>query len=292
MPGVPSGWRDSLSKSFDFWKKDFDESVAHMQRVALPWQTSSANTSVTEPDSLKTATILWRLGQMNMHVDFRDCQIFAGAKMNLGRPITDAERERAKNNISIWIKSPGGRMAVYHALQALRETFLHQPNNDRPPYNARDDHLIVRPYTLYLAGLIVWCWGFMVDGLLRPYPSHLISPTHKSGANQSHLVSASSHLSNPNPGINTNINGTGSTTLPLHWDASDAILTANFQDAKLYLQTIGAALSPNDLESIKAGRNNVVGLLRTLEFSFKDSRWELLHEAAERLRAAVFLLER
>ncbi|KAI9874675.1 MAG: hypothetical protein M1823_007634, partial [Watsoniomyces obsoletus] len=161
-----------------------------MQRVALPWQTASASTSATEPDSLKTATILWRLGHMHMHVDFRDCQIFAGAKSNLGRPITDSDRERAKNNISVWIKSPGGRTAVYHALQALRETFLRTPNETSQPYNARDDHLIVRPYTLFIAALVVWCWGFMVDGLLRPYPAHLIS----SSSTAKPSVQISSHI--------------------------------------------------------------------------------------------------
>ena len=300
MPGVPSGWRDSLSKSFDFWKKDFDESVAHMQRVALPWQTPaiSSGTTGTEPDSLKTATILWRLGHMHMHVDFRDCQIFAGAKSNLGRPITDSDRERAKNNISVWIKSPGGRTAVYHALQTLRETFLRNPNDETPPYSARDDHLIVRPYTLFIAGLLVWCWGFMVDGLLRPYPSHLISstssrstmPTSISGlTSHAHTLPLPQTTSQPN---SLNPSRPQSRANDMDWETSPTIQSANFTDAKLYLQTIGAAHSPMELEGIKAGRNNVVGLLRTLEFAFRDSRWELLHEAGERLRGAVGMLER
>jgi hypothetical protein len=293
LPGVPSGWRDSLSKSFDFWKKDFDDSVAHMQRVALPWQRSASSSGGVEPDSMKTATILWRLGHITMHVDLRDCQIFAGAKSNLGRPITDHDRERAKNNISLWVKSPGGRVAVYHALQALRETFLLVPNSNddtRAVYSARDDHLIVRPYTLYFAGLVVWCWGFMVDGLLRPFPSHLLStnsvalPTSKTTI----IPSALSHTSS----LPTITPSSDAISNPPAWDATDAIQSVNYQDAKLYLSTIGAAHNANELESIKAGRNNVVGLLRTLEFSFRDSRWELLFEAAERLRAAVGMLER
>lgn len=76
------------------------------------------------------------------------------------------------------------------------------------------------------------------------------------------------------------------------WDTSEQIQNANLEDARLYLQTIGAASSPQELESIKAGRNNVVGLLRTLEFSFRDARWELLREAAVRMRDAVKMLER
>ena len=291
LPAVPSSWRDSLSKSFDFWKKDFDESMAHMQRVALPWQTSvTSGIGGAEADSLKTATILWRLGHMHMHVDFRDCQILAGTKSNLGRPITDADRERAKNNINVWTKSSGGRTAVYHALQALRETFLSKSSDETPPYNARDDHLVVRPYTLFIAGLVVWCWGFMVDGLLRPYPSHLISassPNMTFSGMKSHPQSLSRSQSGslPHTRPSSALNGNG-------WEASEPIQAANFTDAKLYLQTIGAANSPQELEGIKAGRNNVIGLLRTLEFAFRDSRWELLHEAGERLRGAVCMLER
>lgn len=291
LPAVPSSWRDSLSKSFDFWKKDFDESLAHMQRVALPWQTFvTSGIGGTEPDSLKTATILWRLGHMHMHVDFRDCQILAGAKSNLGRPITDSDRERAKKNISVWVKSSGGRVAVYHALQALRETFLRNSNDENPPYNARDDHLVVRPYTLFIAGLVVWCWGFMVDGLLRPYPSHLISSsvsrnmTVSSMTSHPHSLSRSQSLSLHHTRPSSALDGN-------NWETSEAIQAANFTDAKLYLQTIGAAHSPQELEGIKAGRNNVIGLLRTLEFAFRDSRWELLHEAGERLRGAVSMLQ-
>lgn len=301
LPGVPSGWRDSLSKSFDFWKKDFDDSVAHMQRVALPWQTPSSSTSGgPEPDTLKTATILWRLGHMAMYVDFRDCQIFAGAKSNLGRPITDSDRERSKNNISIWIKSPGGRIAVYHALQALRETFLRTPNSTddtRAVYSARDDHLIVRPYTLYLAGLVVWCWGFMVDGLLRPFPSHLLVSNLSGLTPKATIItSALSHThTHTHPHAHQHQHPHSApqpTPPPTTWESTESIQSATYQDAKLYLSTIGAANNAHDLENIKAGRNNVVGLLRTLEFSFRDSRWELLFEAAERLRAAVGMLER
>lgn len=277
MGTLPSGWREPLTKSFDFWKKDFEDSRAHMQRIALPWQTTTQS-SASENDSMTIATILWHLAHMAMHVDIRDIQIFAGAKYNLGRPVADTDRERTKNNISSWIRTSGGRTAVWHALQLLRDTLLPSSSNDNDPgtYNARDDHLTHRPWTLYWAGLVVFCWGFMADGLLRPFPSHLLNqrPTIASITGVTSIASAGQKQ-----------NGTA-------WDDSAVAQAQNLQDAKLYLQTIGSVKDANELETVKAGRNNVVGLLRTLMFSFQDARWELLREGAERLKVAVGMLER
>ncbi|ETN45396.1 uncharacterized protein HMPREF1541_09227 [Cyphellophora europaea CBS 101466] len=284
MGTLPSGWREPLMKSFDFWKKDFEESRAHMQRIALPWQTT-AQTSASDNDNVIVATNLWHLAHMAMHVDFRDLQIFAGARYNLGRPIADTDRERTKNNISAWIKSPGGRTAVWHALQLLRETLLPKstagPDGEMNAYVARDDNLTHRPWTLYVAGLMVFCWGYMTDGLLRPFPAHLLRPangTIASGQRPS-IQSLTSTSPSPHP-------------TDLDWSTDPQTQAQNFQEAKLYLQTIGSAVGPAELETIKAGRNNVVGLLRTLEFAFRDAKWELLREGAERLRAALVMLER
>ena len=262
--GTPPGWREPLMKSFDFWKKDYEDSRAHMQRISLPWQTSPQS-SASDADSLTISTVLWHLAHMSMHVDIRDIQIFAGAKSNLGRPVADTDRERAKNTIGSWIRSAGGRTAVWHALQLLKETLLpgsRAGESDTITYNARDDHITYRSWSLYTAGLIIFCWGFMADGLLRPFPTQLLR--------------SSSLPSSAQPNC----------------EDTPAIHVQNFQEAKLFLQTIGSVKDPAELESVKAGRNNVVGLLRTLEFAFKDARWELLREGAERLRAAVSMLEK
>ena len=257
---LPNNWKEPLSKSFDFWKRDFDESLAHMQLASLPWQHHRRR--ALEVDTKDSASVLWHLSHMFLHVDFRDCQILSGANNVAARPITDMDRNAARSRISSWINSPGGRTAVFHSLQCLRDALLRPSSNDSShPYLARNDHLILRPWTLYIAGLIVFSWGLSVDGLLRPFPVHL--------------------LRSPRASI----------VLSKEWEASDQIKNAAFQDAQLYLQKIGAVASAQELDRIKAGRNNVVGLLRTLEFAFQDSRWELLQEAAARMRGGVQLLE-
>jgi hypothetical protein len=198
---------------------------------------------------------------MALQIDFRDCQIMAGAKIVAARPVTDAHGAASRARISAWVRSPNGRTAIFHSLQCLRAALLRTSDQGQYRYNARDDHLLLRPWALYIAGLIVFSWGFSADGLLRPFPAHL--------------------LHSPRSPI----------VLSDEWQSTDQIRNAVFQDAQLYLQTIGAVASAQELERIKAGRNNVVGLLRTLEFAFQESKWELLQEAASRLQGAIQLLQ-
>ncbi|KIY02765.1 uncharacterized protein Z520_01230 [Fonsecaea multimorphosa CBS 102226] len=268
--GVPDGWRTPLTKAFDFWKKDFDESLEHMRRATLPWQ---KNDSVSGQDDMaQTAEILHHLSHMAMHTDVMDCQIFAGIKRLFGRVVTNADYERVKCKLFDWAKGPSARVAVYHALQLLRSVILPGKGGSRKLYNARDDYLMMRPWILYFAALVVWSYGFALDGVLRPFPS-LLQPDSSPGA-----ASARSHGSNQ------------STLLNMAHDGSEFQVEAVVKDAHAFLQTVGAVRSPQQLESIKDGRNNVVGVLAILETAFRDSRWELLHEAADLLRNAIVLL--
>ncbi|KAK5195313.1 hypothetical protein LTR47_010914 [Exophiala xenobiotica] len=266
--GVPDGWRIPLTKAFDFWKKDFDENIEHMRRAALPWQKNdswSADEAMTD-----TADVLYHMSHMAMHVESWDCQIFAGIKRLFGRKVSRPDYERVKAKIFDWSKGQGATVGVYHALQLLKSVIL--PNRDpKRLYNARDDYLLVRPWTIYYAALVVWSYGFALDGVLRPFPS-LLQPASSPGAG-----SVLSH-------------GSGRSMLNMAHDGSEFQVEAVVKDAQAFLQTIGAVKSPQQLESIKDGRNNVVGILAILETAFRDCRWELLHEAAERLRNAIMLL--
>ena len=256
---LPNNWKEPLEKAFDFWKRDFDDSNAHMQQASLPWQHQRQKTIQTGVKD--NATILHHLSHMSIHVDFRDCQMLSGAKSIAARPVTDSDRAAGRARISAWVNSAGGRDAILHSLQVLRDTMLKQDHHGARQYFSSNDHLLLRPWTLYNAALIVFSWGYMVDGVLRPFPAHLLRSQH----------SAASWAQ--------------------EWEASDQVKNACTQDAQLYLSKIGAVASVQELERIKAGRNNVVGLLRTLEFAFQDSKWELLQEAAARMKGAVQMLE-
>lgn len=214
-----------------------------------------------------------------MTVDIHDCQILAGASKLLGRTVTPADYERVKKKMSEWANSAGARDAVFHALQMLKKVLLSdgrecdearellQHNGQRDEagtcqYSARDDFLLNRPWVLFFSALIVWSYGFALDGPLRPFPSYLDPPA--------------------------NYNNT-QTTLPA-WDGLE-LARANFTNAKSFLASVGAVRNSKELEQISSGRNRVVGLLNVVSGAFEGSRWELLHEAAERLREAIALLK-
>jgi hypothetical protein len=276
--GVPDGWRNSLTRAFDFWKRDFDESLAHMRNSPRYWQKLGAGMD-DEDMSEASATVMHHLAHIAMGVGIHDCQIFAGASQLLGRTVTPADYERVKKKMLQWAHSAGARDAVFHALQMLkkvlvsdsrecdeaREPLQHTGRRDEAgicQYNARDDFLLNRPWVLFFSALIVWSYGFALDGPLRPFPSYLDPPL--------------------------NYNNTP-TTLPT-WDEVE-LARANFTDAKSFLASVGAVRNSRELEQISGGRNRVVGLLNVVSGAFESSRWELLHEAAERLREAIALLK-
>ncbi|ETI25291.1 hypothetical protein G647_04666 [Cladophialophora carrionii CBS 160.54] len=267
--GVPDGWRTPLTKAFDFWKKDFDENLEYMRRAALPWQKSEGVSG--DQDMAHTADCLYHLSRIAMNADIFDCQIFAGIKRLFGKVVTNADYERVKCKLFDWAKGPSARVGVFHALQLLRSVILPAKGGSRKTYNAREDHLMMRPWALYFAALVVWSYGFALDGVLRPFPS-LLQPETSPGA-----ASTLSH-------------GSNQSMLNMAHDGSEFQVEMVVKDALAFLQTVGAVKTPQQLETIKDGRNNVVGVLTILETAFRNSRWELLHEAAGLLRNAVMLL--
>lgn len=319
--GAPEDWRSPLTKAFDFWKRDFDETLEHMRRAALPWQKNDAVAASGDEDLATTANVLHHLSHMAMHVDIMDCQVFAGIKKLFGRTVSNSDYDKVKCKIFDWAKGPRAKIGVYHALQLLKSVILPAAKDgslststssySRKLYNARDDHLMIRPWAVYFAALVVWSYGFAVDGVLRPFPN--LMQQSNSAAAAAAAAPGGAAASSASPGA-MSVMSHGSThssvvaPLPppphLTYDGSEPPLDmdAVIKDAHGFLQTVGAAKSPQQLESIKdgsssssgggggGGRNNVVGVLVILEMAFHDSRWELLHEAAELLRNAILLL--
>jgi hypothetical protein len=111
---------------------------------------------------------------MAMHVDIVDCQIFARAKRLLGRTIgaqdLNSAQRRMKDN---WAPTAKARDATWYALRFLCSVLLpeeasdgHHNGYDDPPfdYSARDDVLLNRPWVMYFAVLVVWCYGYALEG--------------------------------------------------------------------------------------------------------------------------------
>ncbi|KAK8079776.1 hypothetical protein PG997_007594 [Apiospora hydei] len=173
-------WRSTLTRAFDSWKTDFDKSLQRNEAASDPYsyeKRSEANVV------FESRTVLHHLAHMAMHVDVVDCQIFARAKRLLGRTIgtqdLNSAQRRMKDN---WAPSAKARDATFYALKFLCSVLLSN-SADSPasedhgrkylPYSARDDVLLNRPWVLYFAGLVVWCYGYALEGpcTSAPMPS-------------------------------------------------------------------------------------------------------------------------
>ncbi|CAG8979094.1 hypothetical protein HYALB_00000224 [Hymenoscyphus albidus] len=164
-------WRSSLTRAFDSWRKDFDRSMTRSAgNVPGPYMYAEKK---EESVVFQGRTVLHHLAHMAMHVDIVDCQIYARAKRLLGRTIGSQDlnsvQRRMKDN---WAPTAKARDATWYALQFLKTVLL--PNTipnihggfDDPKfeYSARDDPLINRPWSMYFAALIVWSYGFALEG--------------------------------------------------------------------------------------------------------------------------------
>lgn len=150
--GVPQSlggrdkWRSSLLRAFDNWGRDYDEPYDYARAVDEP--------------TLDTRDMLHGLAHIASHVDIVDCQIFAGAGRLMGRPITDRDYDLAREKMIAWVAKASARDATFYALKVLTRVL------GCGHYSARDDSLLHRPWVVYMAALVVWCYGYALDGPL------------------------------------------------------------------------------------------------------------------------------
>ena len=248
-------WQKPLTRAFDFWRRDFDESLSkNDQWLAVCNPKNNDRGSIVARDNVfESRTCLHSLAHMAMHVDIIDCQVFAGADRALGRLVTDGDRAAVQRRMrEEWAPSARARDATFYALRFLCEVMIpddelaapQRKNPDQPPsfgYSARDDYLLNRPWVLFFAALIVWSYGYALDGPLTP--SNYTLTDHN---NQIH-------------------------------------------DMQRYLIRIGGVPTPEDLGK-RRDRNSCLGLLLLLQQRFEEPRWELLHEASETLTSCIDLL--
>lgn len=172
-------WRSTLTRAFDSWKTDFDKSLQRSEAVSDPYSYERRNEANVVFES---RTVLHHLAHMAMHVDIVDCQIFARARRLLGRTIGTQDLNSAQRRMKDqWAPSAKARDATFYALRFLCSVLL-SDNNGPPhargynapvciPYMARDDVLLNRPWVLYFAALVVWCYGYALEGPCTGVPA-------------------------------------------------------------------------------------------------------------------------
>ena len=245
-------WRGSVTRSFDFWKTDFDAAAKdNPNSVNFHHQPHGR---VDEENIFESRVVLHHLAHMAMHVDVVQLQIFARASRLLGRTITPQDYSREQKRIcDYWAPKASARDATFFALRFLAQVltpdiYSNQSNStlgnpsSRFEYSARDDFLLNRPWVLYFAALIVWSYGYALDG-------------------------------------------------PLWQPPTLSTVDEQVQDLRKFLKRVGGVNKPDDLEHLQ-GRNECMGMLMLLRDMFYRCRWELLHEAANLLNNCIDMLQR
>jgi hypothetical protein len=172
-------WRATLTRAYDSWRSDFDH--------ALDRNSSSGDAGRYDASKrnefnivFESRTALHHLAHMAMHADIVDCQMFARAKRLLGRTIGLPEFGSAQRRIKDhWAPSARARDATYYALKFLCSVLIPEEMvsshaggyHQEEPYDAGDDVLLNRPWVLYFAALVVWCYGFALEGPCASTPT-------------------------------------------------------------------------------------------------------------------------
>ncbi|EXJ92364.1 hypothetical protein A1O3_00914 [Capronia epimyces CBS 606.96] len=194
--GGPDKWKGVLLRAFDNWKRDFDEALAE----ATPAPTSPLRTPavpvhgllrpVDDENIFESRTVLHHLAHIAAHVDVLDCQVFAGANRLLGRSITPKDYSVIREKIERWATKASARDAAFYALKFIVQVLIPPDEGidginsrlyghaspilpqafEHNQYIARDDFLLNRPWVLYISALVVWCYGFALEGPIKPPP--------------------------------------------------------------------------------------------------------------------------
>jgi hypothetical protein len=184
-------WRGTLTRAFDAWKSDFDKTLLRRGEISAdPYAYDLSNRNEANV-MFESRIVLHHLAHMAMHVDIVDCQIFARAKRLLGRAIGAQDLNSAQRRMKdVWAPSAKARDATYYALKFLHSVMMSDsvgtPNSNgygrhEELYSARDDVLLNRPWVLYFAALVVWCYGYALEG---PSPGVPPPATHQDKVRQ------------------------------------------------------------------------------------------------------------
>ena len=177
-------WRGTLVQAFDFWEVDWQTepltaSLPSNRHIRDSSTSSYSSSQVDEEQLFESRVVLHHLAHMGMHVDIVQCQIYAKAKRLLGRTITPTDySSTVKRMRDVWAPKASARDAVFYSLKFLGQVLTPDinPGSQKPPpfragsgeYNPRDDYLLNRPWVLYFAALVIWSYGYAVDGPLAP----------------------------------------------------------------------------------------------------------------------------
>lgn len=189
-------WRGMLLQAFDHWKDSFDDTIGTLD--ALSEASSNQRSGANGP--IHSASALYHLAHISLHVDIIDCQVYTGAKRLLGRRVSSRDYTNVVQRMQAWAHLSSTRHAILHAFKLLYQVLLdprskkrsasssslggfvtatgtQQPQGSQqqqPPshnqlpftiqYSCRSEPDPHRPWIMYYAVLSIWCFVQALGG--------------------------------------------------------------------------------------------------------------------------------
>ncbi|TDZ19477.1 Zinc finger protein klf1 [Colletotrichum orbiculare MAFF 240422] len=171
-------WKRILLHAFDQWKASFDSAVGTSDTPDSQGQPSIAN------GPIHSASVLYHLAHISMHVDLIDCQVYAGAKRLLGRKVSTRDHQNAVARMRTWANTRSTGHAVSHAFKLLSRVLVDVKGSRRRSvnsasmmesslvtYSCRSDPDPHRPWIMHYAALTIWCFVQALGVPMRNVPS-------------------------------------------------------------------------------------------------------------------------
>lgn len=136
-------WKDTLEKALDTWS------------FCLVSRSSSLALEASKP--------LYHMAYVAIYTDVTDLHILAGAPSLLGNLPSEPDLISATARVETWGEKPETKRALYHSLLLIQEILF-----TGKQYQASQDNISLRPWSLYHAVLILWAYGFMAERKAKP----------------------------------------------------------------------------------------------------------------------------
>lgn len=156
-------------KADDIWC-DFVGKLENSQRHcdglarAVPSIPYPGFTQSAEDLALEWCTALYHLIHMTLHPNIINRQNFDSGWGFLTEPFSPRVFENTTRFIQIWARRPEARHATFYSLRFLSKLLLMDSSSTLSGYSAHNDLLPSRPWVLFFAALIVWSYGYALEG--------------------------------------------------------------------------------------------------------------------------------
>ncbi|KAK0636069.1 fungal-specific transcription factor domain-containing protein [Bombardia bombarda] len=212
---IQDNWKKILLKAFDDWKVSFDMAQGIMGSPTIT-DPSAHHSGSNGP--IQSASVLYHLAHLSLHVDVVDLQVYSLAKRLLGRKVSVRDYSNVVTRMKVWATQPSTRHAVLHAFKLLYRVLVDPRRNggDRkrqdfgdvnlPPieiqsYSCRSEPDPHRPWIMYYAALCIWSFVRALsrhDALQEPnlHPHMSSRPLEPSPANYRRVVTYLSNVAN------------------------------------------------------------------------------------------------